>query len=164
MMMTDKSNTSLPAGFDPKLIGIIIVDHGSKRAESNAMLLEVAAMFQEATGYPIVEPAHMELAEPSIAAAFDRCVSRGAKVVVCHPYFLLPGRHWDQDIPHLTQEAAARHTGVKWIVTAPLGLHGLMAKIMDDRIRHCLAHAAGEAGECATCAGTGRCRLHDSVA
>ena len=26
--------------------------------------------------YPIVEPAHMELAEPSIGTAFDRCVAR----------------------------------------------------------------------------------------
>jgi sirohydrochlorin ferrochelatase len=141
-------------------IGIIVVDHGSRRGESNEMLVEVAAMFQRITGYAIVEPAHMELAEPSIATAFDRCVARGAKVVVCHPYFLLPGRHWDQDIPELTAQAAAKHPGVKWLVTAPLGLHEAMAKIMDDRIRHCLSHAAGQAEECPACAGTGRCKMH----
>ena len=38
---------------------------------------------------PIVEPAHMELAEPSIATAFARCVERGATTVVVFPYFLL---------------------------------------------------------------------------
>lgn len=158
----------LPAGVDPAQIGIIVVDHGSRRAESNEMLLEVAASFQRATGYPIVEPAHMELAEPSIATAFDRCVERGAKLVVCHPYFLLPGRHWDQDIPELTARAAAKHqaaggAGVRWMVTAPLGLHELMARIMDERIRHCLAHAHGAAEECPSCAGTGKCRLHDAA-
>ena len=144
-------------------LGIIIVDHGSKRAESNDMLLDVAAMFQRATGHAIVEPAHMELAEPTIQTAFDRCVARGATTVVCHPYFLLPGRHWDQDIPHLTGEAARKHPGVQWLVTAPLGLHELMAKIMNERIEHCLAHARGQAPECPSCAGTNKCRLHQST-
>ena len=57
------------------------------------MLLDVVALFQQHTGYAIVEPAHMELAEPSIGTAFDRCIERGARLVVIHPYFLLPGRH-----------------------------------------------------------------------
>ena len=54
--------------------GVIIVDHGSRRSESNEMLLEIVITFRQATQYAIVEPAHMELAEPSIATAFARCV------------------------------------------------------------------------------------------
>jgi sirohydrochlorin ferrochelatase len=158
-----QGNGTLPGELDPREVGIIVVDHGSMRAESNEMLLEVARMFQRVTGYAIVEAAHMELAEPSIATAFDRCVARGAKVVVCHPYFLLPGRHWDQDIPQLTEQAATKHPGVKWLVTAPLGLHEMMARIMDERIRHCLSRVHGQAEECPSCAGTGRCRLQESV-
>lgn len=153
----------LPGGLDPRGVGVIVVDHGSRRGESNDMLLDVAKMFQRLTGYPVVEPAHMELAEPSIATAFNRCVVRGAKLVVCHPYFLLPGRHWDQDIPELTESAAAKHPGVRWMVTAPLGLHELMARIMDERIRHCLARVHGEADECPACSGTARCKLHGAV-
>lgn len=140
-------------------LGIIIVDHGSRRAESNDMLVEVARMFQRLTGRAIVEPAHMELAEPSIAQAFDRCVEQGADVVVVHPYFLLPGRHWAQDIPALTAEAAARHPGVRFLVTAPLAVHEGMARVMEDRIRHCLDHVAGKVGECDVCIGTGRCQM-----
>ena len=88
--------------------GVIIVDHGSRRDESNRMLEQVAALFAErfARRYGVVEPAHMELAEPSIATAFDRCVALGARRVVVMPYFLLPGRHWDQDIPALTAAAS----------------------------------------------------------
>ena len=63
------------------------------------MLLKVVAQFAERLPRAIIEPAHMELAEPSIATAFGRCVRRGARRVVIHPYFLLPGRHWSQDIP-----------------------------------------------------------------
>ena len=89
---------------DPHL-GVILVDHGSRRDESNAMLLDVVRNFADATGFSIVEPAHMELAEPSIATAFTRCIERGASSVVVFPYFLLPGRHWNDDIPRLAAEA-----------------------------------------------------------
>ena len=42
--------------------GIVIVDHGSKRDESNAMLVRVAKLFSDkySDQYEIVEPAHME--------------------------------------------------------------------------------------------------------
>lgn len=31
---------------------------------------------------------------------------------------------------------------------------------MNDRIKHCLTHVAGDADECSVCAGTGKCRLY----
>ncbi|KAK9052404.1 hypothetical protein SSX86_029033 [Deinandra increscens subsp. villosa] len=140
--------------------GLIIVDHGSRRKESNLMLNEFVAMFAEKTGYPIVEPAHMELAEPSIRDAFRSCVQRGANRVIVSPFFLFPGRHWHQDIPSLTAEAAKDYPGVSYMITAPLGLHQLLVDVVDDRIKHCLSHVAGDADECAVCAGTGKCHLY----
>lgn|GEM_PF-221989 len=143
-------------------IGLIVVDHGSRRAASNEMLEVMAQMISQAVPYSIVEAAHMELAEPSIQTAFDRCVARGAKMVVVSPYFLLPGRHWDQDIPGLTAEAAERHPDVPFLVAAPLGLHPLMAEVVNSRVEHCLARVAGEVEECEACAGTGRCALQNT--
>src|SRR5262245_41098582 len=120
-------------------IGVIVVDHGSRREESNEMLSDVVRSFGSASGMPIVEPAHMELAEPSIATAFARCVERGAKTVVVFPYFLLPGKHWHEDIPRLTAEAAARHPGVEFRVTSPFGHHPLLFNVIGQRIAACLA-------------------------
>ena len=139
-------------------LGVIVVDHGSRRDESNSMLPRVVELFQQLSGYPIVEPAHMELAAPSIAESFTACVRRGATTVVIFPYFLLPGRHWDQDIPALAAAAARQHPGVRYLVTAPLGLHPLMARIMQDRIEHCLEQAGGMAEPCDVCAAS-PCRL-----
>ena len=139
--------------------GIVIVDHGSRREASNAMLETFVERFTAETSHEIVEPAHMELAEPSIATAFDRCVDRGATRVVVMPYFLSPGRHWHQDIPELTRNAAARRPGVSYLVGSPIGLHPLMVGVIDARLEHCLARAKGEAEECESCAGTGRCRF-----
>ena len=145
---------------------LIIVDHGSKRGESNAMLEEFVERFRAFTPYRIVEPAHMELAEPTIAQAFDKCVAAGADCVVVMPYFLLPGRHWSVDIPRLTAEAAAKHPGVKFLVTAPIGLHPLMRDIVQSRVDYCLRRASGDPSAqqpCDVCEGEkqGRCEMKE---
>ncbi len=156
-----KAGSSMGEGLnnDDTATGVVIVDHGSKREQSNDMLLQVVELFREHSDYTIIEPAHMELAEPSIATAFDRCVASGAKRVVISPYFLLPGKHWDQDIPALARAAARKHPGVSYLVVAPLALHPLMAQVVGSRIDHCLAHVAGDAPECEVCVGTGRCEM-----
>lgn len=69
-------------------VGVVIVDHGSKRETSNAMLHEFVALYRATTGQTIVEPAHMELASPTIADAVANCVKQGAQHVVVAPYFL----------------------------------------------------------------------------
>ncbi|CAJ2665335.1 sirohydrochlorin ferrochelatase, chloroplastic isoform X2 [Trifolium pratense] len=154
-----RKSTQNSSGVGPD-DGVIIVDHGSRRKESNLMLNEFVEMFRHKTGYQIVEPAHMELAEPSIGDAFQSCVQQGARRVIISPFFLSPGRHWSQDIPSLSAEAAKQHPGVSYIVTAPLGLHELLVDVVNDRINYCLKHVAGDADECSVCAGTGKCILH----
>ena len=119
--------------------GIIIVDHGSRRTESNDTLMAAARRFAEVSAWDIVEPAHMELAQPDIAAAFEACVRRGATHVIVFPYFLSPGRHWKHDIPELTAAAAAGHQGVNWTVTPPFGLHDALLQVIDERVRAVLA-------------------------
>ncbi|KAJ3692325.1 hypothetical protein LUZ60_012675 [Juncus effusus] len=140
--------------------GVIIVDHGSRREESNLMLNEFVTMFKSRTNYEIVEPAHMELAEPSIRVAFANCVKQGAKRIIVSPFFLFPGRHWQRDIPALVAEASKDHEGISYLITAPLGLHELLVDVMNDRINHCLKHVSGVAPECDVCAGTGKCRIY----
>jgi sirohydrochlorin ferrochelatase len=76
----------------------------------------------------------MELEEPSMATAFGRCVERGAKLVIVSPFFLLPGRHWTDDIPALAAQSAAKHAGVKYLVAAPLGPHPLLIEVLWRRI------------------------------
>lgn len=156
-MLLDRLSGEL--GLDPTRVGVVVVDHGSRRAESNDLLLEVVAMFRRVSGLPIVEPAHMELADPTIAAAFDACVAQGATTVVVFPYFLSPGRHWSLDIPALSQAAAKRRPGVRLIVTSPLGLHDLMGQVMQERIAACLAHSGGDGTACDLCRDGGGCAV-----
>ena len=132
--------------------GIVIVDHGSTREESNRMLEEVADLFAKrfAQQYDIVEPAHMELAEPSIATAYARCVQRGAQRVIVCPFFLGPGKHWTSDIPRLTAEAARQHPGTRYHVTMTLGIDDLILDLLEKRVRFCVDHSF----ICDSCRGT----------
>jgi sirohydrochlorin ferrochelatase len=134
--------------------GIIIVDHGSRRDESNRLLERVAESFAARFDgrYDIVEPAHMELAEPSIATAYARCVERGATRVVVCPFFLGPGKHWTSDIPSLTAAAAAKFPGTSYHVTQTLGLDDLMLELLNKRVSHCVDSAF----LCDACKGTNR--------
>ena len=101
------SDLVLPQSFKAQTTGILIVDHGSRRAESNRRHEEFVLEWQTRYRFPIVEPAHMELAEPSIRSGFEACVVDGATTLVIVPFFLWPGNHWDRDIPALAAEASA---------------------------------------------------------
>ena len=113
---------------------IILVDHGSKRPEANDIVRQVASLVQRALPDAHVCHAHMELASPSIAEAFDACVSQGAEEVVVHPYFLAPGNHSAGDIPRLALAAATRHPGVRARISAPLGVHEKIGEVIVERI------------------------------
>ncbi|CAM9635230.1 unnamed protein product, partial [Hapterophycus canaliculatus] len=127
-------------------LGVIVCDHGSRRENANAMLFEVAERYRSFSGFDIVEAAHMELAEPSIDQAFDRCVAAGASKVVLHPFFLSPGRHVTSDIPALMTAAAKRHPEVAWVVSEPLGLQELMPRVMHAAVSESVAGEAWRHG------------------
>ena len=116
-------------------VGVIIVDHGSRSVESNAMLDDIVGRFAKrfGPGFGLVEAAHMELAEPTISQAYARCVERGATHVIVCPLFLGPGKHWQEDIPRLAREAADEFPTTQLQVAAPLGVDNLMLDLLAKR-------------------------------
>ncbi len=128
--------TTLPADT-----AVIVIDHGSRLDAANTMLDQVAALFRERTGVSIVEPAHMELAAPTLEEAAAKCVEQGARTIVVHPYFLAPGRHSTGDIPAMVEALKPRHPNVQFIVTGPLGVDDAMAEIMHRRVAEALGLA-----------------------
>lgn len=112
---------------------LLLVDHGSRREQANASLAQAAKLVREQAPDAIVEVAHMELAPPTIADAFDRCVQRGARHVHIFPWFLSHGRHVTEDIPRLVASAAEAHEGVTFEIAEPFGLHPLLARVVMER-------------------------------
>jgi len=121
--------------MEKKKRALIIVDHGSVVDEANDMLVQIIQMLREdgECNFEIVRYSHMELAEPTISQTFDACVADGADEIIVHPYFLFPGKHSTQDIPNMVKEAAKKHPQVSYRVTAPLGLHNKILKVVLER-------------------------------
>jgi sirohydrochlorin ferrochelatase len=110
---------------------ILLIDHGSVRAEANEMLACMANLVQTMVGErAIVRYAHMELAPPTIDEGFHACVEAGATEVVAFPYMLSPGKHSMGDIPRMVAAAAASHQGVGYVVTPPFGVHEKLAEVI----------------------------------
>ena len=72
---------------------LLLVDHGSREPEAGANLDRVVAQLRERRPGLAVYVAHLELAEPSIAAAVAACARDGVEELVVHPFFLAAGRH-----------------------------------------------------------------------
>lgn len=113
---------------------ILLVDHGSRRAEANAQLGTIAKALHERIQDTIIEIAHLEIEPPDIAMGIDRCVERGATAIVVVPYLLGAGRHSTSDIPTQVAAAGARHTGIEIRLADPLGGHPAIIDILLDRI------------------------------
>jgi sirohydrochlorin ferrochelatase len=131
--------------------GVLIVDHGSVRAEANEMLRCMANLLQTMTGPDVVVRfAHMELAEPDIGTAFTDCVQAGATDVIVFPYMLSPGRHSTTDIPRLVSNAARAFPHVVFSVTPAFGVHERLAELVLERagIEPVKAFAGSEADRC----------------
>jgi sirohydrochlorin ferrochelatase len=110
---------------------ILLIDHGSVRAEANHMLSCAANLLQQMVGDGVlVRHAHMELAEPLIAQGFANCVAAGATEVIAFPYMLSPGKHVSRDVPRLVAEAAAPFPHVKFRVTAAFGVHEKLSELI----------------------------------
>ena len=113
---------------------VLLVDHGSRRREANAVLEEVAARLRARLPDRIVAFAHMDLAEPTVALGIAGCVAKGATEIVLHPYFLAPGSHSTEDILRLAQTALAAHPQVTLRVTSALGVHEKLVEVVLERV------------------------------
>src|SRR5882724_12210716 len=114
--------------------GVLVVGHGSRRAEANEDVREAAQAIRERANFVLVEPAFLEIEHPNIAEGFARLIQRGARDITVHPYFLSPGRHTRGDIPVEVAKAASRHPGVNYQITEPLSAHPLVIQASVERI------------------------------
>jgi sirohydrochlorin ferrochelatase len=115
--------------------GVLLVDHGSRLEDANALLDSIARAVAERIPDRLVRSAHLELASPGVPEALDALVAEGAREIVVVPFFLAPGRHSTQDIPGLVEAGVRRHPDVRMRVGAPLGAHPGLVEATITRIR-----------------------------
>lgn len=114
---------------------LLLIAHGSRRAEANADLEFLADTLRQRDRYDLVQIAFLELAEPDIPTGAGRCVESGATQVIMLPYFLSPGVHVRTDLIEYRKTLSERYPDVVFRLAEPLGRHPLLIDIVEQRIR-----------------------------
>lgn len=113
---------------------ILLIAHGSRRAEANAELRVVAEALAARRPDCLIEIAYLELAAPDIPTAARRCVERGATEVRLLPYFLSPGAHVREDLTGFRDAFAEEFPTVRFECCPPLGVHPLLVDVLLERL------------------------------
>lgn len=117
-----------------ELVATVLIAHGSRRPEANADLVRLAELLRPRLPQDQIEIAYLELAEPSIPAALQKCVDAGADTVRILPFFLSAGAHVTEDLEEFRREFAGRHPRIRFLLSPPIGLHPGIADILLDRL------------------------------
>jgi sirohydrochlorin ferrochelatase len=113
---------------------IIILGHGSRRAEANQGLLEVAQKVSHILGQTVT-PAYMAHDHPSLPEAVQAKILAGALKIVVMPLFLFRGIHVTVDIHEELREIREQHSNVEIVFTKELGADDGIAKLAAQRIK-----------------------------
>ena len=114
---------------------LLLIAHGSRNAEANDDLFALAEDLRQAGPYALVEASFLEIAEPTIDAAGQRCVKEGAERVILLPYFLSAGVHVRRDLQNHRDQLATVFPAVEFTLAEPLGRHPLLREIVLERAR-----------------------------
>lgn len=126
---------STQAGNHASVTAVLLMAHGSRRAEANLDLVQMAALLQQRGEYDLVEVSYLELLSPTICDGGRACVRRGASKVLMLPYFLSAGNHVVNDLKEFQGQLVVEFPNVEFILCPPLGLHPLMIEIVLARLR-----------------------------
>jgi sirohydrochlorin ferrochelatase len=119
----------------PSTTALLLIAHGSREAEANADLYYLIEALRRRGRYALVEPAFLELVEPTIDQAATRCVEHGVGRVLLLPYFLSAGVHVRRDLAEVRRRLAERHPGIEFRLGEPLGRHPLLLQLVEERAR-----------------------------
>jgi sirohydrochlorin cobaltochelatase len=112
---------------------VLLVGRGSSDPDANSELFKVARLHFEGRPHPLVEPAFVSLALPSVPEGLERCRRLGAERVVVVPYFLFTGvlerRIRDQAAQY------AERTGLEVCVSGYFGPDPAIAALVLERYR-----------------------------
>jgi sirohydrochlorin ferrochelatase len=113
------------------MLGLLIIDHGSRRSEANAQVVDMAARVARLVpdGTPIAT-AHLDVCAPTIADGVATLLAQGVDELHVLLYFLADGRHVREDIPALVRAALAAQPQVRVVLGGALGPDDLLAALM----------------------------------
>jgi len=115
------------------MLGLLLVDHGSRRPEANAQLNDMAARVARLRPGVVLATAHLDVCAPTIGDGIAALLARGCDEIRVLLYFLSDGRHAREDIPALVRAALAQRPDVRVTIGGALGPDDGLAELMLKR-------------------------------
>jgi len=122
---------------DPAETAVVLVGRGSSDPDAGADLYKVARLLADGRGLPMVEPAFIQVAQPDVPTALERCRRLGATTIVVAPFLLFTGRL----LPRVYRQAAEwaeAHPGLDVRGAGHLGPDRRLARLVLERYREAL--------------------------
>ena len=115
---------------------VLIVAHGSRRQQANDHLFQIVEETRKKMPGLIVEPAFLELAEPTIAVAVEKLAKQEVKHIKVLPFFLSKGIHWFEDIPEdIDKKIEEDNLKMTYSLLEPIGCDPLINQLIVDIIK-----------------------------
>lgn len=128
--------------------GVLLVGHGTRSEQGRKQFLSLAEHIRQRLPLP-VEPAFLELAEPTIEQAIQQLVAVGIDRLVVVPLLLFAAGHAKEDVPAAAARALQRHgaTGLQIDQASPFGCHPLIVELACLRLAEAIGLAPSTSAE-----------------
>ena len=113
---------------------VLFVSHGSRLPQTEQEVRDYVDLLRKRSDVPIFEHAFLEITRPSISEGIDICVKKGAIQIVVLLNFLNSGKHVEEDIPWIINEARRKYPQVRIEITRPVGQHERIIDLFLDMI------------------------------
>ncbi|MED1864474.1 sirohydrochlorin chelatase [Fictibacillus nanhaiensis] len=113
---------------------LLFICHGTRLAKGRIEAEEFVRLCMAQVDVPIKEICFLELAEPSIAEGFERCIQKGASSISVIPVFLLSANHIKIDIPKELQQMQNQYPEVEVNYGRPFGVHDAISHLLWEKI------------------------------
>lgn len=114
--------------------GTIILAHGSKREETEAILNSLVEKVKRKTGIDLIYPAFLQFSRQDMGVAVEALANKGAKSIKVVPMFIFDGVHVTEDIPKEVEELNAKYPGISIKMSRHIGDDDKLADIIIDRM------------------------------
>jgi sirohydrochlorin cobaltochelatase len=130
---------TMPAGENET--GLLLVGHGTRSITGTKQFLDLAEQLAQRIAPSPLEPAFLEMQQPTIAEAVERLLARNIQRLIVMPMLLFAAGHAKRDIPQAVQAALAGclQAGLPWVQAAHLGCHPAMLELSRRRMAEVLA-------------------------
>jgi precorrin-8X/cobalt-precorrin-8 methylmutase len=114
--------------------GILVISHGSPRAEANQGFVGLVERVAARLGSRDVLPAFFSIARPDIPDQVAALAARGIRRILLMPYFLYSGQHVTADIPAIMEECRRGHAGIELELLATLENDPAVEDVVVERL------------------------------